>query len=97
MKSFRVDAYVVETLMADLVLHDHQPSAFLVYLRLWHQSAGRRNGVPVSHRDMADATGLSKSAVQAALRTLVRRRLVRVKRAHRTAVPEYLVLRPWRK
>lgn len=38
-----VDAYIVETLMPDLVGHDRQPSAFLVYLYLWrHTHAGRR-------------------------------------------------------
>jgi hypothetical protein len=42
---------------------------------------------------MADATGLSKSAVQASVRTLTRRRLIRATRESRTAVPEYAVLR----
>jgi hypothetical protein len=46
---------------------------------------------------MVDATGLSKSAVQGAIRTLTRRRLVRATRLSATAVPEYLVLRPWRR
>jgi hypothetical protein len=44
---------------------------------------------------MAVATGLSKSAVQAAMRTLARRRLIRGVRASVTAVPAYTVLRPW--
>ena len=30
MQQFRIDAYLMETLMPDLVLHDRQPSAFLV-------------------------------------------------------------------
>src|SRR5690606_26341667 len=96
---FSLDAYVVETLMPDLVLHDHQPSAFLVYLLLAFRAAGSRRGrgVPLSHQAIADATGLSKSAVQAAIRTLVRRRLVRATRMSITAVPEYEVLRPWRR
>ena len=98
MRSVRVDAYVFETLMADLVLHDHQPSAFLVYLHLWHQAAGRRpSRVRASHQQMATATGLSKSAVQAAVRTLTRRKLIRAARAGTTATPEYTVLRPWRR
>jgi hypothetical protein len=97
MRQIRIDAYVMDTLMPDLVLHDRQPSAFLVYLQLWHRSTGRQPRVQVSHQAMADATGLSKSAVQAAMRTLARRRLVRAARASATAVPAYTVLRPWRR
>ena len=97
MRQFRLDSYVVETLMPDLVLHDHRPSAFLVYLQLWYRSAGRTAGVRVSHQGLSDATGLSKSAVQTAIRTLARRRLIRAARQSSTAVPEYHVLRPWRR
>jgi IclR helix-turn-helix domain len=97
MKTFGVDAYVIETLMADLVRHDRQPSAFLVYLHLAYRSTGRKATVRTSHQEMVDATGLSKSAVQGAVRTLVRRRLVRATRETATAVPEYAVLRPWRR
>ena len=42
----RIDTYVMDTLMPDLVLHDRQPSAFLVYLHLWYRSAGRKTPVP---------------------------------------------------
>lgn len=96
MPSVRLDSYVLDTLMPDLVLHDHQPSAFLVYLQLVYR-AGRRGRLQVSHRDMATMTGLSKSAVQAAIRALSRRRLIRSTRQSATAVPEYAVLRPWRR
>src|SRR6266536_2717405 len=77
MSHFRVDAYVMETLMPDLVMHDHRPSAFLVYLHLWYRAAGRRAGVRASHADIVNATGLSKSSVQGAIRALTRRRLIR--------------------
>jgi DNA-binding MarR family transcriptional regulator len=89
-----LDPYVVEVLMRDLTGHDRQPSAFLVYLFLWYQ---KKNARPVraSHRTIAEGTGLSKSAVQAAIRTLARRRLIQSQREGRTATPEYLVLRPW--
>ena len=97
MRQCRLDAYVLDTLMPDLVLHDRQPSAFLVYLQLWHRSTGRHARAQVSHRTMAEATGLSKSAVQAAVRTLTRRRLIRAARDSTTAVPAYTVLRPWRR
>jgi hypothetical protein len=93
---FSLDTYVVDTLMPDLVLHDHQPSAFLVYLYLSRRAAGRA-AIAASHQQVADATGLSKSAVQGAMRTLARRRLIRVARASLTAVPHYTVLRPWRR
>jgi CRP-like cAMP-binding protein len=97
MRRFTIDAYVMETLMPDLVLHDRQPSAFLVYLHLCYRSAGRQAPVRASHQDMVDATGLSKSAVQAAIRALARRRLIRSTRQTATAIPEYTVLRPWRR
>ena len=93
---FSLDTYVVDTLMPDLVLHDHQPSAFLVYLHLSRRAPGR-TAVAASHQQVADATGLSKSAVQGAMRTLLRRRLIRVARESSTAVPNYTVLRPWRR
>lgn len=97
MKQVRIDRYVIETLMRDLVQHDHQPSAFLVYLQLWQRSSLPKANRRVSHQDMADASGLSKSAVQAAMRTLARRRLIRAVRASATAVPSYTVLRPWKR
>jgi hypothetical protein len=94
---FRIDSYVVDTLMPDLVLHDHQPSAFLVYLQLWYRSTAGKGRARMSHQEVADATGLSKSAVQAAIRTLARRRLIRSTRESSTAVPQYAVLRPWKR
>ena len=91
-----LDPYIVDVLMRDLTGHDRQPSAFLVYLFLWRQTAGAGvRSVRASHRTIAEATGLSKSAVQAAVRTLVRRRLVQSRRDAPTATPEYIVLRPW--
>ena len=98
MKQYRIDAYLVDTLMPDLVLHDRQPSALLVYLHLWCRSSGSRSHtVNASHQEVADATGLSKSAVQKAMRSLARRKLGAVVRASQTAVPQYTVLRPWRR
>ena len=92
----RLDPYLLDTLMPDLVGHDRQPSAFLVYLHLAHRAARERaRAVAVSLQALAADTGLSKSAVQRGLATLVRRRLVRVERTSRTAVPSYTVLRPW--
>lgn len=91
-----VDAHVLDALMPDLVGHDRQPSAFLVYLYLWRRGAGRRGRrSTVSLQRIADDTGLSKRAVQQALRTLKRRRLVLARQASATAIPEYVVLTPW--
>jgi DNA-binding GntR family transcriptional regulator len=94
--SLAVDSYVVRTLMPDLVGHDRQPSAFVVYLLLWERSAGgRQRNVALSLREIAEGTGLSKRAVQTALGVLARRRLVTARRDGATAVPEYTVHRPW--
>jgi DNA-binding GntR family transcriptional regulator len=92
----RIEDYVFDVLMRDLVGHDHSPSAYLVYVHLWSQTIGRRaKSARLSHKMVASATGLSKSAVQAGMRQLVRRRLVSVHRESATATPEYRVLRPW--
>lgn len=92
----RFDPYLLDTLMPDLVGHDRQPSAFLVYLHLAHRSGrARARAVAVSLQELAADTGLSKSAVQRGLRTLATRRLLRVEKTSATAVPSYTVLRPW--
>jgi hypothetical protein len=97
-KTITFDAYLVDTLMPDLVGHDGQPSAFLVYLFLSAQSRSRRaRALPASYTQIALCTGLSRSAVQAAVATLKRRQLIAVHRGSPTAVPEYSVLRPWRR
>jgi predicted transcriptional regulator len=96
MRTISVDRYVIETLMRDLIAHDRKPSAFVVYLWLWQRTHGEaRASVHQSHAQLADATGLSKSAVQSAIKVLVRRHLVSARRASRTATPEYVVHRPW--
>ena len=89
----QVDRYVVDTLMPDLVGHDKQPSAFIVYLYLW--SRGTRPAA--SLQQMALDTGLSKSAVQKAIRTLRRRRLLTSRQQSATSVPEYALAMPWRR
>jgi len=96
MKTLRLDLYLVDTLMPDLTGHDRRPSAFLVYLYLWRRAAERRwRPVEVSLATIAADVGLSKSAVQTALRLLKRRLLVRAAQSTPTAVPEYTVERPW--
>lgn len=92
-----VDDYVLDVLMRDLVGHDQQPAAFLVYVWLYGRAA-RQSWRPVeaSLRTIAEETGLSKSAVQSAITTLKRNELIATRRAHATAVPNHRVLRHWR-
>jgi hypothetical protein len=97
MKTIRLDSYVIDTLLRDLVGHDKAPSAFAVYLFLWSRAAGRNRSVRISHHGISVETGLSKSAVQAAVRHLNQRRLIRSERDTPTSVPEHVVLRPWAK
>ena len=87
---------MVETLLPDLVAHDRLPSAFLVYLKLWHDAGGPGRRLQVSLSTLAVETGLSKSSIQAALRHLRKRGFVATKRAAPTAVPAHTVLAPWR-
>jgi hypothetical protein len=98
MTTVPLDPYIVDTLMPDLVGHDRQPSAFLVYLFLWRRTHGAgETTIQVALLDIADATGLSKRAVQEALGRLAKRKLLTVARASITAVPLYTVLRPWKR
>ena len=94
----QLDDYIVDTLMADLVGHDRQPSAFIVYLCLWRDTHGEKKATAqVALQDIAAMTGLSKRSVQGALGWLVKRRLASIARASITAVPVYTVMRPWRR
>jgi hypothetical protein len=96
MASVEVDDYVLDTLMADLVGHDRQPSAFLVYLYLWRRTRGANESTAqLSLLDLSTGTGLSKRAVQEALGWLGKRRLLSIQRASITAIPVYTVKRPW--
>jgi len=90
-----LDDYIIDNLMRDLVGHDRQPSAFLVYLWLWRATDGGREAAKVSLRELADGTGLSRRAVQDAIGRLHKRRLIGIRRESITAVPEYTVNRPW--
>jgi hypothetical protein len=97
-KDIVIDDYVISVLMRDMVGHDRFPSAYLVYVHLWGEGQRQaKNNIQTSHQEMAEATGLSKSAVQKAVRYLVDRKLLRVQKASVTATPEYRVLRTWRR
>lgn len=91
-----LDPYLIDSLMRDLAGHDQRPSAFLVYLWLWHRTAAApAAGVRISHQRLADATGLSRSTVQHALDHLAARQLLTSRRASPTAVPLHIIHRPW--
>lgn len=93
-----LDTYIVDSLLPDLVGHDRQPSAFLVYLLLWRLTHGAGGGAAqVALLGIAERTGLSKRSVQSAVGWLVKRKLIAVTRASVTAVPVYAVMRPWRR
>lgn len=97
-QTIAVDEYVFDVLMRDIVGHDKQPAAYLAYLYLYGQAARAKwKPVPLSLRALAEATGLSKSAVQTALELLRRRRLIETTSDYPTATPEHRVLRPWRR
>jgi DNA-binding MarR family transcriptional regulator len=92
-----VDDYVLDVLMRDLIGHDQQPAAYLVYLYLYGQATRKKwRPVVASVRTLADATGLSKSAIQTALANLRRRELIASTRDHATATSRHRVLRHWR-
>ena len=91
-----LDDYVLDVLMRDIVGHDRQPASYLVYVWLYGQAARTRwKPVAASLRAIADATGLSKSAVQTAMECLRRRELVQTTSEHATATAEHRVLRHW--
>jgi IclR helix-turn-helix domain len=96
MERLVLDPYVLDVLMPDLVGHDHRPACFIVYLFLLRQAArARRDTVSVSLQTIANGTGLSKSTVQAALRHLLRRRLLDPNVSATVSAPVRRILRPW--
>jgi DNA-binding MarR family transcriptional regulator len=95
-RTLQLDPYIADVLMRDLVGHDRSSSAFLVYLWLWRGSRGEgRARIGASLQTIATGTGLSKSAVQKAVRHLARRGLVTAERASATEAPTYEVHQPW--
>jgi DNA-binding MarR family transcriptional regulator len=84
--------------MRDLIGHDQKPAAFVVYLHLYGQAARHKwRHISASVRTIADATGLSKSAVHGALTHLRRRQLIATTVNHVTATARHRILRHWRK
>ncbi len=96
MAQVELDPYIVDVLMPDLIGHDRQPSAFIVFLFLWRHTHGVEQAtVQVSLLDIVTATGLSKRAIQQALSWLSKRRLLSIQRESITAVPVYSIRKLW--
>ena len=91
-----LDAYVIDSLMPDLVGHDRHASAFVVYLYLWRRTRGGARATVVSHRMMSDGTGLAKRSVQGALARLKDRGLVQVERVSVTSASTVTLRCDWR-
>jgi hypothetical protein len=98
---FKLDPYVTNVLMRDLVGHDRRPASFLVYL--WftaeqqkYAQQGRASAVSISYQGLAESIGISKSSAQSAVAWLVRRKLLAATKTTVTATPAYKALAPWR-
>jgi len=90
------DEYVIDVLLPDLVGHDRSPAAFLVYVVLWTQLyRSEQRSTALSLKQLAELSGLSKSAVQRSVRVLKRRNLVKITRESPTALPRYELIRHW--
>jgi hypothetical protein len=103
---FKLDPYITDVLMHDLVGHDRRPASFLVYL--WftaeqqkaeqqkYAQQRRASAVSISYQELAESIGISKSSAQSAVAWLIRRKLLAATKTTVTATPEYKVLAPWR-
>jgi hypothetical protein len=57
-----IDDYILDVLMRDLIGHDQQAAAYLIYLYLYGQAARKKwKPVVASLRTLADATGFPKA------------------------------------
>ena len=91
-----IDDYVLDVLLPDLAGHDRSPAAFLIYVVLWTKLyRSEQRSVALSLQQLGELAGLSKSAVQAAIRLLKRRNLIRITKASATSVPQYELIRHW--
>jgi hypothetical protein len=91
-----LDDYITDVLMRDLVGHDRKPVSFLVYLWLAAEQARTKREIRSSYQQVAESVGISKSSAQAAIRWLLRRKLLSVQKETATATPVYTVRTPWR-
>ena len=92
----KLDDYITNVLMRDLVGHDRKPVSFLVYLWLTGEQERTKSMVRISYLQLAESVGISKSSAQSAIRWLLRRKLLTVQKGSATATPVYTVRTPWR-
>lgn len=98
---YKLDPYITDVLLRDLVGHDRRPASFLVYI--WftaeqqkYAQQHRNSAVAISYQELAESIGISKSSAQSAVAWLIRRRLLASTKTTVTATPQYKVLTPWR-
>jgi len=94
---FKLDPYITDVLLRDLVGHDRRPASFLVYIWLSAEQQRRASAVTISYQELAESTGISKSSAQSAVSWLIRRKLLMATKATVTATPAYKVLTPWKR
>ena len=92
-----LDPYIHGTLLRDLVGHDHKPAAFLIYFWLYAEQQRQMKPLAISYARLSEETGLSRSASQAAVGWLLRRKLLSVDKEGVTATPVYSAQRPWQR
>ena len=96
MNHVAIDDYILDVLLPDLAGHDRSPTAFLIYIVIWTQLfRSEERSTAISLQKLAELSGLSKSAVQKAVRLLRRRGLIKVSKSSQTSVPEYELIRHW--
>jgi hypothetical protein len=93
---FKLDPYITDVLMRDLVGHDRRPASFLVYIWFTGEQQRRASAVSISYQELAESIGISKSSAQSGVGWLIRRKLLTASKTTVTATPEYKVLTPWR-
>ena len=93
----QIDDYILDTLMRDLVGHDHRPAAYLVYVWLSGEQKRRTGALRISFQELAENTGLSRSAAQSAVAWLKRRKLLATTKENATDVPTYTLHAPWQR
>jgi hypothetical protein len=92
----KLDEYVLDSLMRDLVGHDRRPVSYLVYLWLAAEQQRQNKPVSTSYSDLAESVGVSKSSAQSAVTWLIHRKLISSTKANVTATPNYTVQTPWK-
>jgi hypothetical protein len=92
----KLDEYVLDSLMRDLVGHDRRPVSYLVYLWLAAEQQRLNKPVSISYSDLAESVGVSKSSAQGAVAWLIHRKLISSTKANVTATPSYAVQTPWK-